>query len=161
MMALPQSHPWDTHWPEHIKALVKAKGYQSILDVLRAKEGAPYSVISNELGGIPQIQVISLAFEEAKAEGDLSWVVRDCLCRNIVESCGSGWGQGDDFKSNQMHALSSWISEVSGTGQNPNLKDQLRAMAREILTMQLDPTWVPKSNSDPVLEKCFEQFELR
>ena len=57
--------------------------------------------------------------------------------------------------------MAAWISEVSGTGQIPELRERLLTIAKQLVESDIDPTWVPKSNSDPVLEKCFEQFELR
>ncbi|QDV42478.1 hypothetical protein Enr13x_23250 [Stieleria neptunia] len=159
-MSESSTHPWSDSWPENVRTASKTLGFSSIIALLRSMEAVPYATVAEKIGGIPPIQIIALAFEEAKRSDSLEWVIRDCLCRNIVEKCRAGWDCGDNSRSNRTRAVGAWVTEVSRTGQNPELRERLLSMAKQLLESDVDASWIPKSNSDPVLEKLFEQLEL-
>lgn len=133
--------------------------YRSVLSCLKSNEGRPYSVISGLLGGLRAVELISMAYIEARASGETRFVAIDGLCRNIVEECGTGWRSGKDWGRRQHLALSSWMSEVVTTGGNPDLLHQVKMIAKSLLgDSQVADDWIPLDNQDETLLCHFDRF---
>ena len=151
-------HAWGDRWPDSLKAAVNTLGFSSILDLLRENEGVTYRDLGERLGGIPPIQLIALAFQEANERQELKYILIDSLCRNIVEKCPGGWGTGDNPDSDKRLALAAWMTRVTSTGSLPHLQETASAIARALLNCDVAEGWLPTSNSDPILETVVSDY---
>ena len=156
-MEYPNSAIGDARWPKIVRDATRKLGFASITELLVSRQAIPYAKLCEEIEGTSPIQLIRLAFEEASSSDELRTVSVDCLCRNIVEKCCNGWGSPSNPNPRQMLATSTWVSEVSGTGDNASLRPMLMEMARDLLSQQIPDDWLPQSNSDPVLTSLFDR----
>lgn len=152
-------HPWSETWRSHVVQALKSRSFDSIIAFLRANEGKSYAQLTKQLDGVPQIQLISLAYNEGRQRNEVRFVALDGLCRNIVEKCDSGWRRGEKADWNQIRALSSWVSEVTTTGGNPELKDLVESIAEKLRSdLSIESNWVPQNNRDERLTKLFDEY---
>lgn len=150
---------WRETLPHGVSELLKDSHYDSVFEVLKENEGRPYKELTQLVGGIPPIQLIKFAYDEARHRDDVRYVALDGLCRNIVENCSSGWNCGPKSDWNQIKALSCWITEVSVTGGHSELKGIAESIAAALRqTSPSERNWVPLDNRDEHLQRLFDMY---
>ncbi len=153
-------HPlWEPGWEERLSAAILAKGYGSVLELLKVNPAITYADLTGVIG-IPfaEVQLQYLANEEAVREGCLFWVARDIFARKVVEHFPEGWRIGDAYESPRLSCLGDWGSTVLWATDEPSVRQAVMGITRSISHDPPPPGWMPAGPDDPLIVKRMAEF---
>lgn len=149
-------HIWHPSWPERLLEKVRATGFQDVSELLASMPARPYEDVASLLGtNVAPIQIISVQFDEARADNSIRHAAIDSLCRNICEKLPLGWGRGENSDFRSGLALSRWITEIEVSGKCPHLAPRLLAIAKDIRASSPPDGWKPADTADSLINAMF------
>lgn len=143
---------------DEISERVLTLGYSNLVEFLEARPGSSYEEIAAELGCGAPIQVLSLHYRQAKAQGKLRWAARDSLVRTLRSGLPTGWSSDEPGRLGwpENRALSGWCSEILVTGESPEVESQLHAVIGG-LVRHASLGWLPEGPDDATVVAAFEE----
>ncbi|HEY2514487.1 MAG TPA: DUF4375 domain-containing protein [Polyangiaceae bacterium] len=134
--------------PEAVTALVRARGYETLLDFLRAHPAVSLVGISDEIEGPPAVVLSAVAVREALDRREMGFLVRDLIVREFHAKLPDGWSAGKDYEREGVFFLSELRRE-------PYVRLVERMKAR-CAGVPVPSDWLPSNADDPLLVSLYE-----
>jgi hypothetical protein len=113
---------WSKDWEQRLRERLRSRGFSSAAEFLRARPGASYEVLAEELGDdVAPIQVTRLQLAEAKQKQTMRPAAADMMARVFRAELPDGWGRvpdGEDVDADYLNAsaFGSWAAPMKWTG---------------------------------------------
>jgi hypothetical protein len=160
-------HPLIGDWRARIRDRLLELGFQTVNAFLIEYPGLPYLELSQILGegiAVP-ICIVTMQFEEAKAQGNIREAALDALPRAINQYLPTGWQKdgGDTLEENEKkridlltaNAYAIWVTQLERCDKG--LKPLADAVWRALHTCRPDVGWRPTGPNDLLIKMAFEK----
>jgi hypothetical protein len=149
-------HVWLPNWNNRVFQAVRELGFPSLTAYLATVPSVTYDELAKRLGNFAPVQIVDAQFEEARALNCVRAAAMDSLCRELAEELPEGWGIGEDADWQSVHALSSWSSEITVTGECEEFDSTTMEIARALRALPPPTGWFPVGPDDPIIVAIFD-----
>lgn len=146
-------------WESDLLERVEKLGFSSLNDYLRARPGAPYPALADELGAsVLGVQVADLQLRKAKREGELPFreAARDALVRCLRQTLTAGWSrtESQDGASAEFMNIAAWSNWSSLVKRVTPADPRTDAVWKELETRAKEG-WLPQDSEDGLVQLVF------
>ena len=137
-------------WYGDMLRRVSQRGFDSVPTFFKAREGASFNELADELGRkFAPIQFEKALRDEVRTQADFDYFVRTMFVRQLRRTCPRGWRMHKDF--DITLAIASW-----GSALGDGYSDAIHALGKKFRTMTtMPPGWLPSGVDDPVITALF------